>query len=298
MLYLSSDASHPIEFVSCGNLISEDGFLHPKRNLDSFVFILVIEGTLHIKQGERDFDVGSNDFVLLLPDTLHMGTTPSKGLLSYLWVHFYVTDPSYTIYSKRSLSRNPFIVDSQSFDSLSPQNILLLPEAGTLSIERRSLLLFRQLLDLSKREHYKPTWPCHYAVSSLLLEVSADFFKTNHLVHNNIPIKVLDIMEWIRTHYNQPLTVDMIAKRFGYHPTYLSNLFKKHTGHSLISYINVTRVNVAKNLLGNRTQSIYSIALLSGFTDEKYFMKLFKKYEDITPTQYRKAFHQRKVNIE
>ena len=54
---------------------------------------------------------------------------------------------------------------------------------------------------------------------------------------------------------------------------------------------------VAKNLLTNRTLSIYRIADMCGFSDEKYFMKLFKRYEGITPTQYRKAFHQKKINL-
>lgn len=54
---------------------------------------------------------------------------------------------------------------------------------------------------------------------------------------------------------------------------------------------------MAKNLLTNRTLSIYRIADMCGFSDEKYFMKLFKRYEGITPTQYRKAFHQKKINL-
>lgn len=39
MLYFISDASKPVEYISCGNLASKDGFVHPKRNIDSFVLI-------------------------------------------------------------------------------------------------------------------------------------------------------------------------------------------------------------------------------------------------------------------
>lgn len=37
-------------------------------------------------------------------------------------------------------------------------------------------------------------------------------------------------------------------------------------------------------------------AYSSGFNDEKYFMKMFRKYEGITPTQYKNAFHRRLIN--
>ena len=49
MLYCISDASFPMSYVSSGNLVSEGGFVHPRRILDTFVFILVQQGTLHIQ---------------------------------------------------------------------------------------------------------------------------------------------------------------------------------------------------------------------------------------------------------
>ena len=88
MLYFISDASKPVEYISCGNLASKDGFVHPKRNIDSFVLIIVIKGTLHITQNMTNYDVRENEFILLFPDTLHYGYRQSEGELSYYWVHF------------------------------------------------------------------------------------------------------------------------------------------------------------------------------------------------------------------
>lgn len=67
MLYFISDASKPVEYISCGNLASKDGFVHPKRNIDSFVLIIVIKGTLHITQNMTNYDVRENEFILLFP---------------------------------------------------------------------------------------------------------------------------------------------------------------------------------------------------------------------------------------
>ena len=179
----------------------------------------------------------------------------------------------------------------------SPPENYLIPEHGRLSLEKRSYLLFAQLLDFAKRENYLVTWRCHYALSLLLLEVTHESFEISQFLDTQIPAYVLDIVEWIRTHYDQPLTVSSIAEHFGYHPTYLSAIFKKYTGAPILTYLNRTRISVAKNLLLNRQLSILQIACMCGFTDEKYFMKLFKRQEGITPTQYRKAFHQKKINL-
>lgn len=178
-----------------------------------------------------------------------------------------------------------------------PSENFLLPEYGQLSVERRSRLLFVQLLDINKRENYVASWRCHYALNLLLMEVTNESFQISHFLDSSVPAYILDVVEWIRTHYDQPLSVAYIAEQFGYHPTYLTNIFKKYTGYPILTYINRIRISVSKNLLANRTLSIYEVANMCGFSDEKYFMKLFKRYEGITPTQYRKAFHQKKVNL-
>src|SRR5690606_35991700 len=111
------------------------------------------------------------------------------------------------------------------------------------------------------------------------------------------PVNIINIIEWLRANYDQPLTVQRIAAQFHYNPTYLSALFKKHTGYSLSNYIHRTRISVSKNLLtGRNSLTISGIAQMCGFNDEKYFMKLFKKLEGLTPSQYREAFYQKKIN--
>lgn len=57
---------------------SEGGFVHPRRILDTFVFILVQQGTLHITQGQKNYSVHSNEFIILFPDGCIMATGPVK----------------------------------------------------------------------------------------------------------------------------------------------------------------------------------------------------------------------------
>lgn len=106
MLYCTACADYPVEYISCGNLVSNDGFVHSRRNIDSFVFIIVCEGTLHINQNGQNFDIHENESMLLFPNQTHYGYKPSTGRLSYYWVHFFMTDPHYTIYTKNSLLRH------------------------------------------------------------------------------------------------------------------------------------------------------------------------------------------------
>ncbi|WP_230399089.1 AraC family transcriptional regulator [Novisyntrophococcus fermenticellae] len=299
MLYLSADPSKPVHYVSSGNLISEDTFIHDKRNLPTFVLISVLEGALYITQNNNPFIIKKNEFILLFPNIIHYGHKPSNGYLSYYWTHFELPDENYSIFNLGALKRNGgvFNIDTE-YTLSSPSSKFLIPETGRLSIDQRTNLLFHQLLDMSKRDNYNITYKEHYALSVLLLELTAEAYPYKSLKNPSMPLQVIQIIEWIRTNYmNNDLSVQGIADYFNYHPTYLTSLFKEYTGYPLLTYLNRTRINVAKNILSTSyNKPICAIAKTCGFKDEKYFMKLFKKYEGMTPTTYRNAFAQKHLN--
>lgn len=68
-------------------------------------------------------------------------------------------------------------------------------------------------------------------------------------------------------------------------------MFRKRTGTYFTDYVNQIRIAKARTLLYRTMLSIKEIAWQVGFADEKYFMKVFKKIEGISPTQYRNAFY-------
>ena len=106
------------------------------------------------------------------------------------------------------------------------------------------------------------------------------------------------LIEWIRTHYDTPLSVRNLSEKLGYHPTYLTSLLKKHTGYTIKGLLNYYRIDAAKNLLCTSPSASYSvkrIASICGFVDEKYFMRVFRTLEGMTPSQYRNAFNEKKL---
>ena len=73
-----------------------------------------------------------------------------------------------------------------------------------------------------------------------------------------------------------------------------SSSYKKLTGTTLTQYINSVRIESAKNLLTSTDFTLKEIAFYCGFFDEKYFFKVFKQYEDMTPSEFKGAFFKKK----
>jgi len=88
------------------------------------------------------------------------------------------------------------------------------------------------------------------------------------------------------------LSLKTLSYEYKISPAYLGQQFKKVTGKSFTDHINGLRINRAKDLLKNTSLKEKSIALEVGYSDHNYFYRVFKKYELISPSLYRKKAKQ------
>ncbi len=96
------------------------------------------------------------------------------------------------------------------------------------------------------------------------------------------------IMEYIDEHYgDEELSLNFLASHFNFSPNHLSMMFNKQMGVSFIKYLTDYRMNKAKELLRCTNKRSVDISLEVGYKDPHYFSYCFKKYQGITPTQYR-----------
>ena len=92
---------------------------------------------------------------------------------------------------------------------------------------------------------------------------------------------------YIRENFQKDLTLDEVSRVVDISPYYFSKLFKQETGENFIEYLTKVRIRNAKDLLRNPEYSIKEVCVRSGYGDPNYFSRIFKKYEGITPSEYR-----------
>ena len=92
---------------------------------------------------------------------------------------------------------------------------------------------------------------------------------------------------YISHNFSGELTLEEVADHVHLNPAYFSSLFKQSTGSSFKEYLNMVRIEESKRLLANTDYSVIDIAVASGFGDQSYFSRVFKKYTGLTPRQYR-----------
>lgn len=92
---------------------------------------------------------------------------------------------------------------------------------------------------------------------------------------------------FISDHLADPITVRDVAEHMCLSAEYFTKLFKKETGQNIKEYITLTKVEAAKDMLERADIPVGMVALELGYTNFSHFTQVFKKYEGITPSEYR-----------
>ncbi|MBN2547433.1 MAG: helix-turn-helix domain-containing protein [Spirochaetes bacterium] len=99
---------------------------------------------------------------------------------------------------------------------------------------------------------------------------------------------ISEILETIDKDYMDiNLSISSFADKYNLSAAYLGRLFYKFNGISMSEYINKVRINKAKEFLENNKFSIFEIMKMVGFTNKTHFYNMFKKYNTVTPNEYR-----------
>ena len=105
--------------------------------------------------------------------------------------------------------------------------------------------------------------------------------------NNNI---IIDIEKYLQENYDRDVKLQEISDHFYISREYISRKFKQEFNENISDYIVRIRMEKAKSLLKNSQLKIYEIAGMIGYQDDKYFRKVFKKVEGITPNEYRAEY--------
>lgn len=94
---------------------------------------------------------------------------------------------------------------------------------------------------------------------------------------------------YIQKNYSRDLTLDEVSREVHVSPYYFSKLFKEETGENFVEYLTKLRIGKAKHLLLQPGSSVKQACLSVGYSDPSYFSRIFKRYEGVTPTEFRDA---------
>ena len=93
-------------------------------------------------------------------------------------------------------------------------------------------------------------------------------------------------LRYIRDHVGDSITMDALARVAGFSKFHFSREFKRVTSHTVVTYLNLVRIEKAKHMLSTGNYNVSEVALLCGFNNLSYFSKIFREQIGVTPSKY------------
>ena len=126
-----------------------------------------------------------------------------------------------------------------------------------------------------------------FAIIALLCREGA--LSTSNSAYSADIKKILPALSYIDENYAKDITLDDVAKLQNLNPSYFCRVFKRASGSSFVDYLNFVRICKSEKMVALGEKSILEIAGDVGFTSLSYFNRIFKRYKNCTPTEYRRA---------
>lgn len=245
--------------------------------------IMPIENSYEVETNERKYHLDEQDVIILPPGELHELHAPKTGSrLIMLIEHSLITD------LKGMSSILPVLREPRMISKSNP---------GDIKIHKKAIELLYSIKD--EYTSTAPLWEVAiYAnLIQLFLLIGRKYFNNNMIFTDSKQSKQKEyiekfdlIFEYIHTHYTKNISLDTIAGIAGFSKFHFSRLFKQFTNMSFYDYLNKERIQVAETLLLNHKLSITEVAFQSGFSSIATFNRVFKKFKNCTPTEFRTLY--------
>ncbi|MEQ6375443.1 AraC family transcriptional regulator [Bacillaceae bacterium S4-13-56] len=232
-------------------------------------------------ENNQSHTIHEGEYLFLVPGFEHYGHKGCEEETIYTWIHF-ATNAPIQLLEKSTMVWSEILQKESTF--LEPGEYRwILPRKK--KVEHRLLLerILDQLLYAHQSTHPLERIEEQPIFQQVLVHIQKEGFDAPTSSENIAQ----QAIQYIEKHYQEEFRIQEMAQELHFHPDYVARVMKQTTGLSPVEYANQFRITKAKHLLVNTDLKVAAISHDVGIKEQTYFSRLFKKYEGVTPIEYR-----------
>lgn len=271
IIYTASDFAklNLIFLQETGELTAQKPHISKREGLNSYLFLMVEHGSGTITYCGETYSLKAGDCAFI-DCHLPYSHQSSQDLWTLKWAHFYgnCVKGIYDKYIERG--------GQCCFRTAYPNKFQE---------------VLSDLYDIASSDSYIRDMQISEKLTSLLTLLMAESWHPDSQTIGSRKKKDLqELRTYLDEHYQERITLDDLSERFYINKFYLTRIFKEQFGVSINSYLLQVRITHAKQHLRFSDMPIEKVASEIGVEDARYFTRMFKKVEGMTPGEYRKRW--------
>lgn len=161
------------------------------------------------------------------------------------------------------------------------------PFVWKLALDLQMKLKFKLHFDKEKMQH-DISQMLHYSeIRDWLLQFIREAVKHAELIsRQSKKAEIVDAQKYVQLNLERKITLEEVAGLLHLNVSYFSRLFKKETGENFIEYVTRVKMEQAGLLLTSPGNTVEKVALMLGYDNKSYFVKLFKQHFGVSPSRY------------
>lgn len=239
-----------------------------------YELILVLSGKLHLSIDGKQYLLESGDSAWISDGAIH-GGEPENCVYECV------------VFDLAALLRDTPLCTKSAKEFLTHSSFY----TGKLEKNSTNAQLADKIFEAMEKEQNGYEW----VTVGLLWQLMGNMLKSHNNIYSNYNqsrqqiTKLKAVLAYIRDNYESPIALEELAQIAEMSPRYFCRAFSAMTGRTPIAYLNYYRVECAGEFLKLTDKTVTEIAISCGFSDMSYFSKQFKRYKNVTPSQYRKV---------
>ncbi len=233
--------------------------------------IYVLEGSAEITIGSKEYLLASEDIILINRYDTHYVKGENTVLLSLL------------------LDLEKIGVEDENIDDLTFQCNSSIDEDKTPYQKIKALLASIVNYNLKYQDNSK------YANLSIVYSLFAEFMNKYRVISNTkktspnkSQARLREIIKYINLNYQKVLTLKDLSNHFNLTVPYISSFFTEYFGQNFQDYYDELRISKSISSLLENKYTLEDLAILFGFSDDRAYVRAFKKIYNVTPSEYKK----------
>lgn len=274
------------EGISLERMIRKGKFnMHVKHFHNQYEIFYLMEGERRFFFDNRSYLVQSGTLILVEENAIHMTLANSDQEFGHDRIILYVDREK-----------------MRTFDKLYP-NLNLVKffhqHYGVFPLNPKQQQDFIQLYLTLQNEFDQKNRSYKAMIDMEIIRYFIHFMRENHVqamvdtdaAHPSKYQNIYAVADYISEHFQENMSLDMLASKFFISKYYLSRTFKEITGYGINEYINIHRIQKATRLLEETDMSVLAISRILGYESMTYFERIFKTHMTLSPLKYRKTLN-------
>ena len=251
---------------SLGHYHAYPGYYTDREGLDTYLLLFTLSGQGYLEYQEREYFL-TKDTAALISCSEHQFYRTESEDWEFKYIHFYGSSAD------------------KYYEMLRSQGAVFLDISDPIRMNELLKELKSWAAQSGGAADIRTASTMENIFAELLVEQLNPKQDKAYILHRKA---IMEITDYIQEHYQEEVTVDLLADKVSMSKYYFIRVFKKATGISPYEYLKCCRINESKRLLKETAYSVGQIADMTGYKNVNIYIQNFKQCVGTTPLRYRK----------